>query len=228
MKSGLLSKAKTAIIRGGRRTYIVPFGLYRGLKLELDLRYNLQVLTGLWELETHQYLEEWSDYEWIIDVGAGTGELCLFMLKRKPRIKKIVAIEPNNDEVQRMKLNFKLNPELDVTRITVVERRIGTATTEGELRLDDFDKDIGIAPGIIKIDVDGYEVEVLNGGSEILQRPNVDVLVETHSAVLENESVRLLRSFGFSTKVIKNGWYRWFLPENRPGDHNRWLWASKR
>src|SRR5262249_29742601 len=116
----------------------------------------------------------------------------------------------------------------DVTRITVVERRIGMATMAGELRLDDFDKDVGIAPGIIKIDVDGYEVEVLNGGSEIFRRPNVDVLVETPNAVLENEFTRLLRSFGFSTKVIKNGWYRWFLPENRPGDHNRWLWASKR
>src|SRR5262245_25972256 len=101
MRSGLLSKAKTALIRGGCRTYILTFGRYSGLKFELDLRYNLQVLMGLWELETHRYLEEWSDYEWIIDVGAGKGELCLFMLKRKPRIKKIVAIEPNNDEVQR-------------------------------------------------------------------------------------------------------------------------------
>jgi len=54
MCSGLLSKAKTKIVHGGRRTYIVPFGLYQGLKLELDLRSDVRVLTGLFELETHR------------------------------------------------------------------------------------------------------------------------------------------------------------------------------
>jgi len=229
MRSGLLSKAKAKIVRGGLRTYIVPFGLYRGLKLKLDLRSNVQVLMGLFELETHRYIKKWSDYEWIIDVGAGTGELCLFMLKRKPHVRKIFAIEPNKNEVQRMKLNLKLNPELDVTKITVVERRIGTRTAAVELRLDDFQPLLGAAPGIIKIDVDGCEMEVLNGGYAILRRQNVDVLVETHSVELENDVIKLLRSFGFNTEVVKNGWYRWLLPEHRPGgDHNRWLWASKR
>ena len=229
MRSGLLSKVKTKIVRGGRRTYVVPFGLYRGLKLELDLRSNVQVLTGLFELETHPYIKKWNDYEWMIDVGAGTGELCLFMLKRKPHVRNILAIEPNNNEVQRMKLNLKLNPELDVTKITIVERRIGARTATGELRLDDFELLLGTAPGIIKIDVDGCEIDVLNGGCAILRRQNVDLLVETHSAELENDSIKLLRSFGFNTEVVKNGWYRWLLPEHRPdGDHNRWLWASKR
>lgn len=228
MRSGLLSKAKNKFIAGGRRTYVVPFGLYRGLKLDLDLRSNVQVLTGLWELETHRYAKKWSDHEWIIDVGAGAGELCLFMLKHKPHVRKIFAIEPNNDEVQRMKLNFELNPELDVTKITIIERRIGVLTTATELRLDDIDLDLVTAPGFIKIDVDGYEIEVLRGGNGILQRENVDVLVETHTAALEAEAIRFLRTFGFNTKVVKNGWYRWLIPEHRPGDHNRWLWASRR
>jgi precorrin-6B methylase 2 len=229
MRSGLLSRAKTKIVRGGRRTYIVPFGLYRGLKLELDLRSDVQVLTGLFELETHRYIKKWSDYEWIIDVGAGTGELCLFMLKCKPYVKKIFAIEPNNSVAQRMKLNLKLNRELDITKITIVERRIGARTAAGELCLDDFALLLGTAPGIIKIDVDGCEIDVLNGGYAILRHQNVDLLVETHSVELENDTIRLLQSFGFNTEVVKNGWYRWLLPEHRPGgDHNRWLWASKR
>jgi precorrin-6B methylase 2 len=182
----------------------------------------------MWELETHRYLDKWSDYDWVIDVGAGTGELCLFMLKHKPNVRKIVAIEPNTEEMKRMKLNFKLNPELDVSKIKIVTQPIGAQTTGSELSLNEFDRDLVTAPGIIKIDVDGYEVEVLNGSNRILQRQNVDLLIETHSIALENESIRLLRSFGFSTEVVKNGWYRRFLPEHRPGEHNRWLWASKR
>jgi precorrin-6B methylase 2 len=228
MRSGLLSKTKNTLIRGGPRTYVVPFGLYRGLKLELDLQSNLQLLTGLWELETHRYIEKWTDYEWFIDVGAGTGELCLFMLKQKPNIGRIFAAEPSTREVQRMKLNFQLNPELDVAKIIIIDRRIGARTAADELRLDDLDLELGPAPGIVKIDVDGNEIEVLNGGHAILQRQNVDLLVETHTAALESRSISLLRDFGFTTEVVKNGWYRWLIPEHRPGDHNRWLWASKR
>jgi len=112
------------------------------------------VLTGLFELETHRYIKKWNDYEWMIDVGAGTGELCLVMLKRKPYVRNIFVIEPNNNEVQRMKLNLELNPELDVTKITIMER-IGARTAAGELRLDDFELLLGTAPGIIKIDVEG-------------------------------------------------------------------------
>lgn len=214
------------LIRGGLRTYVVPFGFYHGLRLELDLQCNLQLLTGLLELETHRYIEKWTDYEWFVDVGAGTGELCLFMLKHKPNVGKIFAAEPNIDEVRRMKLNFKLNPELDVDKIVIIERRIGVRTAANELRLDDLD--LSLAPGIIKIDVDGNEIEVLNGGRTILQRRNVDLLVETHTAALESQSVSLLRDSGFTTKIIKNGWYRRLIPEHRPGDQNRWLWASKR
>ena len=228
MRSGLISKIKTVLIRGGRGTYVVPFGLYHGLKLDLDLRSNFQLFTGLWELETHRYIEKWGDYEWLIDVGAGGGELCLFMLKHKAKLGKVLAIEPNGDEVRRMRLNFRLNPELDVGKITIVERRIGTRTAGDELCLDDFGPGLGAAPGFIKIDVDGYEIEVLSGGNTILQRRNVDLLVETHSAALEDRSIGLLRSLGFATEVVKNGWYRWVLPEHRPGDHNRWIWASKR
>ena len=118
MRSRLLSKAKTKIVRGGRRTYIVPIGLYRGLKLELDLRSDVQVLTGLFELETHRYIKKWSDY---------------------------------------------------VAKIAIVERRIGARrTAAGELRLDDFELLLGTAPGIIKIDVDGCEIE--HCSSALLQR----------------------------------------------------------
>jgi SAM-dependent methyltransferase len=228
MRSGLLSKAKNMLLRGGRRTYSVPLGLYRGMKFELDLQSNLQLLTGLWELETHRYIKKRDDYEWVIDIGAGTGELCLLMLKDKPKVRRIFAIEPNIDEVQRMKLNFQLNPELDVTKIIVLERRIGARASAEELRLDDFDLELISTPGFIKIDVDGHEIEVLNGGRTFLRGRNIDLLVETHSVALETECIGLLRKLGFTTEVIKNGWYRWFLPEDRPLDHNRWLWATKR
>ena len=64
--------------------------------------------------------------------------------------------------------------------------------------------------------------------ARILQWPNIDLLIETHSTSLEDQSIELLQNFGFATEVIKNGWYRRLIPEQRPIDHNRWLWASNR
>lgn len=228
MRSGLISKAKNKLVRGGHGTYVVPLGLYRGLRLNLDLQSNFQIFTGFCELETHRYLHKWTDYRWAIDVGAGVGELSLFILKHKPNIRRIFAVEPNKAEVRHMKLNFQLNPDLDVTKMAIVERPVGTGEKPGELRLDQLGLEPESTPGLIKIDVDGYEIDVLKGASNILRWPNIDLLIETHSMSLEDRSIELLQNFGFATKVIKNGWYRRFIPEQRPTDHNRWLWASNR
>jgi hypothetical protein len=228
MQSGLVSAIKNRIVHGGTDTYVVPLGLYRGIKLELDLRYNFQLFTGLWELETHRYLDKWTDYEWAIDVGAGGGELCLYMLKHKPNIKQIFAVEPDKGEVFRMKRNFQLNPDIEENKVTIVDRCVGAGTEKDELRLDGLGNGLGSSRGLIKIDVDGYEIEVLKGADGLLRGGGVDLLLETHTISLEEQSIKVLGSYGFATKVIKNGWYPRILPEQRPVDHNRWLWASKR
>jgi hypothetical protein len=228
MRSGLISHAKSKLIRSGLQTYAVPIGLYRGIKLNLDLQYNFQLFSGFWELETHRYLTRWSDYEWAIDVGAGAGELCLFILKHKTKISRIFAIEPDGAEVLRMKQNFQLNPELDEAKVIIIDRPVGDVAGQDRLCLDDLGSSLGSSPGLIKIDVDGYEIEVIRGAHDLLRGQKVDLLLETHSPSLEQQSIEILEGYGFTTKVIKNGWYRLIFPEQRPVEHNRWLWASNR
>lgn len=231
MRSGLASHLKNRLFRGGEHTYRVPCGLYRDINLVLDLRYNFQLYIGMWELETHRYLDRWTDYAWAIDIGAGGGELSLFLLKHKPNIKKIIAIEPDSNEVCRMKQNFQLNSELGVDKVMIVEKRVGAGTEGIELALDDLDIERNSAPGIIKIDVDGHEIDVLRGAGRLLRGHCIDLLVETHLLSLEEQSIKILESYGFTTEVIPNGWYRGLVPEQRTterSNHNRWLWASNR
>lgn len=215
------------VIRGGRRVYTVPFGLYRGIKLELDLRNSFQVYVGLYERETHRFLGRRNDYEWAIDVGAGAGELSLFLLRHNPDIKSIFALDADVNETGRMRTNLQLNPELDIGKITIIDRKAGDGSNGDDVRLDDLPLDLS-APGLVKIDVEGHEMAVLKGAVGILRRRDVDLLVETHAATLELQAIELLRSCGFGVKIVDNGWYRRILPEQRPADHNRWLWASKR
>lgn len=46
------------------------------------------------------------------------------------------------------------------------------------------------------------------------------MIAETHTLSCEEQMSKCL-SFGFATKVIKNGWYRRCVPEQRPTEHNR-------
>ena len=81
---------------------------------------------------------------------------------------------------------------------------------------------------MIKIDVEGAELDVLKSGNSILNNENVNLLIETHSKDLENDCVNFLENLNFNIKIIKNAWWRIFIPEYRPVDHNRWLWATKK
>jgi hypothetical protein len=94
------------------------------------------------------------------------------------------------------------------------------------VRLDDL-AEAQSRPLLVKIDVDGAEIEVLRSGSALFQGPDVSVILETHSAQLENEAIGLLKAHGFDCKVVPNAWWRLFLPERRPIELNRWVVATK-
>jgi hypothetical protein len=82
-------------------------------------------------------------------------------------------------------------------------------------------------PCLIKVDVDGAEVDVLAGARMLNTQPGVRWLIETHSAELEAGCVRQLESFGFTTRIVPNAWWRVLVLETRPIAHNRWLVAWK-
>ena len=60
---------------------------------------------------------------------------------------------------------------------------------------------------MIKIDVEGSELEVLKGATGILSRVKM-LAIEVHSEELETEVRRFLESFGFRTEIdaITAGW----------------------
>ena len=93
--------------------------------------------------------------------------------------------------------------------------------------LDTFAKRIS-PPCFIKMDVDGAEAKILSGATAINSLPDIRWLIETHSTEFETMCVFQLERFGFKTKIVKNAWWRNFVPELRPIAHNRWLVAWKK
>jgi predicted RNA methylase len=219
----VLSFIKRYVVPAGRQIRYVPFGLYRGLRLNIDLRSQMQTYLGLWELETHKDLRGLLRHvRWFIDVGAGGGELCLLFRKAGTNI--VIAAEPQSSEGELLRENLSANG-LRPSEVEIITKFIGTMP--GCVRVDDIKVDPRHA-GFIKIDVDGSELDVLKSGASLLNcAADLALLVETHSKGLEDDCIAFLEGSGFQTKVIRNAWWRLVIPEQRPTTHNRWIWARK-
>ena len=69
------------------------------------------------------------------------------------------------------------------------------------------------------------ELSILQSGERLLVEAKPLLLIETHSIALERDCCSYLQSCGYNTKIVPNAWWRSMIPEQRPLDHNRWLWA---
>jgi hypothetical protein len=214
------------LVPAGVQARRVPFGLYRGLIFELDLMDRTQLFLGLWERETYRWIRRAARRcEWMIDVGAGRGEMCLFFLKHS-RSRPVIAVEPSASERELMRRNLALNGCESSEALMWVDKLIGSGEGAEFVPLAKLPANI-MQCGFIKIDVDGAEMEVLRSGEPLLLNAPVDLLVETHSVSLEQQCLSYLRGLGFECRVIPNAWWRAIIPENRPIGHNRWLWATR-
>jgi hypothetical protein len=222
-----LSRIKSAIVRGGQRPVRVPFGLFKGITLELDLAHAMQKYLGLWETETYPFIREAAARcRWAVDIGAGSGELTLYLLL-KSQAEAVHAFEPDETEIPRIRANLALNGLEGDGRLTIHRLAVSINPNPGFVALDSVGLDARQA-GFLKIDVDGQEMHVLRSGTELLSKGDVDVLIETHSPSLESECVSFLTKLAYTCSIIDNAWWRRVVPEVRPLPHNRWLSATKR
>lgn len=225
MRTGLVSKLKSGLVSDVTRPRTVPLGLYKGLRIDINLQNQSQLYVGLWERETHGAIRRaLRRAAWCIDVGAGAGELAI-LFARSESVRKVVAIEPNPANALAMRANLAHNG-LPPDRIEVLEKLAGSGEGANYVPLDALDVD-RTAPGFLKIDVDGAELDVLQSGSDLLSQADVELLVETHSLQLERDCLSYLAGLGYTCRVIDNAWWRRIIPEQRPTDHNRWFAAAR-
>ncbi len=229
MKSGLPSKLKAILVPSGREARTIKFGLYKGIKLDLDLQNQSQVYLGLSECETNSAIRRAaSRAEWHVDVGAAKGEMSIYF-SRLANIKRVVAAEPNPEEAATLRKNLTINGVVH-GRVELYEKLVGIGTGENVgdyIQLDELNIPLS-ERGFIKIDVDGFELDVLRSGRRLLSKGQADLLVETHSVQLENDCMAYLTNIGYFCEIIKNAWWRTFLPEQRPSAQCRWLFAERR
>ncbi len=208
----------------GPRPRRVLFGPFRGLTLEIDLQTQSQLFFGLYEAELNSYIgAALRQSRWIIDVGAGAGELSLLFAKHK---KEFFAIESSPEAAGKLLQNALLNG-LHVSEDRLIDKFAGSHDDGDTVKLDSILVD-RTKPGLIKIDVEGQEVNVIKGAQELISEcSSLFLIIETHSKALEAECWSILQKHNMVLQIVKNAWYRSIFPENRTIEHNRWIWARK-
>jgi FkbM family methyltransferase len=154
----------------------------------------------------------------VIDIGAQTGDSTLYFSLKGAKM--IYAFEPLKGNyrileknVTQNKINCKCfnialgNATQDIN--VSVSGNMAIATSFGDyselenIKMNKLDN-LDLNADIIKIDVEGFETEVLRGGLNTINNAK-DIIIETHSNVLQAEVAELLSKMGFHlSKIIKN------------------------
>ncbi|MBA2669485.1 MAG: FkbM family methyltransferase [Gemmatimonadetes bacterium] len=157
----------------------------------------------------------------IFDIGAHTGyySLLAYMLT-EPR-GRVMAFEPNPRNLRFLHKHVKMNrlSMVEVLPVAVSDRageaafEFGTGSGTGRLAsagdvrvttttVDTVVAERGVAPGFLKIDVEGAEVKLLEGAIETLRVARPVVFLSTHGAELHEESQAILGSVGYRFERI--------------------------
>jgi len=127
----------------------------------------------------------------VVDIGAGVGDSVIYFTLRGAR--RVVALEPNVKYYCEMLENIKLNNVED--RVVALNRAADSQT------LLELVGEHGIDSGVLKVDCEGCEYEVLlNTPASTLQHFN-EILVEYHGDPVP--LARKLREAGFRVVVEK-------------------------
>ncbi len=189
--------------------------------------------------EQLEYLRRFVADKVVCDVGANIGNHTLAFADVASRV---IALEPNPLIYELLKLNCRDRPNITPLRLAASDRagtaraaapptnygesRITDTPQEGELsltfdlvRLDDVPELAAERVGLIKIDVEGHEANVLRGAQRLLRRDHPLVVIEQHPDVIANgtsPSLDFLRDAGYSHVYSLERVRPWLIPSWLP------------
>ena len=152
----------------------------------------------------------------VVDVGAHTGDWTVYCAKVWT-VKEINAFEPLKSNVQYansiLKLNECINSHVYEIALSDSDKKIEmeyTGSMLGEIKSDSLKKieaikfstldSFKLQCDILKIDVEGYELEVLKGSIDTIRQYKAKIILETHTKELRSKCHMLLENEGYKLK----------------------------
>lgn len=199
-------------------------GYCSDIRVNVDTRYKVERImwSGSYEPRLADFLSKRDIGGWVcLDIGANVGAISLLLAKVVGPHGKVIAVEPGPPNVARLRKNFDLNPAL-AARTEIVacgmggnrkelwwaeeEENPGNAilAQEGTHRIpvdtiDDLVRERTLGRvDFIKIDVEGMELEVMQGSRRTLQQFRPILYFETlarYGDVHSGSNFRLIEAF---------------------------------
>lgn len=166
-------------------------GPFKGAKMFLNPAHSKRMLFGLYEHTLNSWLKSVAPTkEFAFDVGANTGYdtygLAHLLSHANTRSVDIVAFEPEADRYPELTTPMTW-AEYSRCKIEIISKFAGAKEDKQTTTLDSIfqgRQELSGKTGLMKIDVEGAEVDVLKGAAELLQDPTHDWLVEIHGGHL--------------------------------------------
>ena len=202
----------------------IPLGIGRGVRMHLDFVGQSVLWLGLYEIELNRHLRRLArPGHRSFDCGGRDGFDALVIAQLTGS--DVLSFEAEEANVRDMEANFALN---DGLRPRAVHAFVGAESDPARHRvtIDEtaYGAD-GFVPDFVKIDIEGAELDALRGAERLLRDRGPGLVIEVHSAELEDACGRLLVEHGYRPVVVHN---RKVLPDYRTLPHNRWLVAAER
>lgn len=224
-RRAIASAVRRHALRDGA-VWRIPVGLGQGLRVEVQpgQTASIHLYLGTAEAEIAPHIRRLVRPGMrCVDIGGNNAYYALIFARLSGI--EVVSIDFAPDAMELAERNLSHNPELaGLVRLHRAYMAHESVPEQGAITLDELVADGAImAPDLLKIDVEGSELSVLRGATEILRSSRPQLVIETHALELEGEIAQLLGGAGYRvTAVTQRRWLR----EGRPLAHNRWLVAE--
>lgn len=221
-----LGIVSTMIFPKGAKLRTIPLGLAAGLKMNIDFSRHKKLWLGLYEVELNKHIKKLcrAGYN-CFDVGGQSGYDALILAKLTGG--RVLSFEVDPEACAEMEATFEANEDLS-SRIGVVRGFVGDVSdpANGRTTLDEVARSSGgFVPDLVKIDIEGGELEALRGAVGILEERHPHLIIETHSSEIDAACSGFLTARGYEPTAVEN---RSWFPDHRPVAFNRWLIAEGR
>lgn len=158
-----------------------------------------------------------------IDIGAATGDTILLLEQRcAGKIGSYTCFEGDEEFEKLLRLNTRQFDKVKIVKSLLASERksipslekhhrgSASATGDGIVTaepLDAFALELKNGADVLKIDVDGYDGEVLKGGAQLLKMYQPWVIFEWHPALIQRAGTEYVTAF----KALEEGGYKRFL-----------------
>lgn len=228
----IVRKLKKLIFPDNEKWRRIKFGIAKGSWFLINRRSHIRIEFGLFELPLAKYVREFAkDAKVAYDLGAEMGYYSLAFTKIMGEGGKVYAFESNKERVMKFpELTRRNNAE---GKIKVLEAYVTNSDDTDPLNktsIDSFVYEKGNpAPDIIKIDIEGEELNALRGAEKTLKEHHPKLILEIHSRELAVECPAYIKKLGYAVQPVGMGWLGRLFPEARSdgrNEYNGWFVAK--